>query len=242
MRQLEPLSLLSEHREVIALLERHIRSAGTSLTILEAGCGRAWPLKLDGIAAHLTGIDLDPVALANRRDLERAIVGDIRDRTLLAPESCDVVYSSFVLEHVDGAEQVLENFLTWLRPGGLLIVRIPDGGSAYGFAARVTPFWVHVFYKRWIAGMPNAGKPGFDPYPVHYDPVVSRRGLHDFCARKACRIVEELGTGFYLRGRMGLLMRAAAQLLWAVSFGRLAWRHNDLTYVIRTNEMAVRGA
>jgi SAM-dependent methyltransferase len=236
MRQLEPLHMLAEYCEVIAVLERHIRSTGKSLTILEAGCGRSWPLKLEGLEASLTGIDLDPVALRNRRDLARAIVGDVRDRTLLAPRSCDVVYSSFVLEHVEGAEQVLENFLTWLRPGGLILLRIPDGASAYGFATRFSPFWLHVLYKRWIAGMPNAGKPGFDPYPVYYDPVVSRRGLRDFCHRKGCSIVEEHGSGFYMRGRLGLLMRLAAMLLSALSFGRLSWRHNDLTYVIRTGE------
>ena len=36
------------------------------LQILEAGCGRAWPLNLDGVDYRLTGIDLDANALKSR--------------------------------------------------------------------------------------------------------------------------------------------------------------------------------
>ncbi len=233
MPKLEPLQVLTEYREIVASLERHIRDVSASLTILEAGCGRKWPLKLDGLELRITGIDLDALALANRRDLVRAVVGDLRDRTLVARQSCDVVYSAFVLEHVDGAQTVLENIVEWARPGGLIIVRIPDRDSVYGFVARTTPFWLHVLYKRWIERYPNAGKPGFAPYPVRYDKVVSRKGVRAFCAAHGCRIITEHGSGFYLQGRFAYPVRAVAVALWALSLGRLAWRHNNLTFVIR---------
>jgi SAM-dependent methyltransferase len=231
---MEPLNLLTEYRAVLEALERHLRGASRTLTVLEAGCGRKWPLEVEGLDLRIIGVDLDDAALTARQDLARAIVGDLRDPALMPPESCDVVYCAFVLEHVDGAERVLDNFLRWLRPGGLLLLRIPDRDSAYAFAARATPFRVHVLYKRWIEGQRQAGRPGFDPYPVHYDSVVSRRGVRDFCRRRGCRILEEHGSGFYLvEGRMAPLMRVAAIAIWAASFGRLAWRHNNLTYVIR---------
>ena len=230
-RSLPPLEV-REAPASLAALDRRIRRLGERLHVLEAGCGRQWPLRLEGVSLHLTGIDMDAAALGARRDLQQAIVGDLRNSALVPPAAHDLVYSSFVLEHVAGAERALENFLSWLRPGGLLVLRVPDRGSAYGFAARVTPFWLHVLYKRWIERMPNAGKPGFDPYPTHYDRVISREGIHAFCRRHGCRILEEYGTGSYLRGKLGPMKRVAAIVLWAVSLGRLAWRHNNLTYVI----------
>jgi glycosyltransferase involved in cell wall biosynthesis len=229
---MKALRLVSDPPAAVAALERHIRRLGSSLDVLEAGCGRKWPLRLEGVSLRLTGVDMDATALGARGDLQRSIVGDLRDAQLLPRDAYDVVYSSFVLEHVDGAERALENFVSWLRPGGMLVLRVPDRASAYGFVARVTPFRLHVLYKRWIERMPNAGKPGFDPYPTHYDEVISRKGIHDFCRRHGCRILEEYGTGSYLKGRFGALKRAAAVALWALSLGRLAWRHNNLTFVI----------
>jgi SAM-dependent methyltransferase len=229
---MRPLNLVCDYPAAVAVLDRHIRRLGDTVSILEAGCGRQWPLRLEGVSVRLTGVDMDEAALGARRDLHRAIVGDLRDAQLLPRETYDVVYNSFVLEHVDGAERVLENLVSWLRPGGLLILRVPDRGSVYGFVARVTPFWLHVLYKRWIERMPNAGKPGFDPYPTRYDRVISREGIRGFCRQQGCRILDEYGTGFYLHGKFGAMKRIAAIALWALSFGRLAWRHNNLTYVI----------
>jgi SAM-dependent methyltransferase len=226
------LTLLREYRETAPRLEAHIRRIGERLRILEAGCGYQWPLELAGLEFELTGVDMDAAALQKRRDLKTALVGDLRNAALLPSGTFDVIYSSFVLEHVDGAERVLENFHSWLRPGGLMIIRVPDRDSVYGLVTRLTPFWLHVWYKRWIAGMPNAGKPGFDPYPTHYDPVIARDGIAEFCARHGCRILDEHGTGFYLDGRFGMLSRIAAIVISALSLGRLAWRHNNLTFVI----------
>ena len=99
----------------------------------------------------LTGVDLNEDALHLRkchsRDLQEAILGDLRTVSLEA-NKYDVIYNSFVLEHVQDAERVLDNFHRWLSPGGILILRIPDRQSVYGLLSRVTPFWFHVFYKR----------------------------------------------------------------------------------------------
>lgn len=63
------------------------------------------------------------------QDMDVPIVGDLC--TVQLPEgSFDVVYSAFVLEHVQQADTALENFVRWLRPGGLLILRLPERNSA----------------------------------------------------------------------------------------------------------------
>ena len=138
------------------------------IDILEAGCGRRWPFGLT-IPFTLTGIDIDADALDIRknevRDLDEAIVGDLRTADL-GKQRFDVIYSSFVLEHVSPADAVLENFVSWLKPGGTLILKFPDRDSVFGFITRFTPHWFHVFYYRWLRGFKDAGKPGFWPYPT----------------------------------------------------------------------------
>jgi SAM-dependent methyltransferase len=237
---LPPLPLNHEYQQTIALMERRIGQArrGGDVRILEAGCGARWTLRLEGIPYKLTAVDIDKEALEIRktgvRDVDEIRVGDLRNGDLFAPESFDVIYNSYVLEHVKGAEQVLDNFVRWLAPGGLLILKIPDRDSVYGLLARSTPFWVHVLYKRYVEGLPNAGQPGYGPYPTHYDTVVSRRGIHRYCSTHGCRVEYEAGFGGYLPKRP--VVRAFAltvvKTIAALSFGRVDWRHNNLTFVI----------
>src|SRR5271165_4507365 len=98
----------------INAIRAHARRLGRPLSILEAGCGQCWTLNLSGVEYTLTGVDRDPVALelrkTNARDLDVAIVGDLCSVEL--PEaSFDVVYSCFVLEHVQQADVALQNFV-----------------------------------------------------------------------------------------------------------------------------------
>lgn len=237
---LPPLRLLSSYHEGVQLMEGWINRKGRerALRILEAGCGNRWPLNLDGLDYQLVGVDTDERALEIRRAAARPgdemHFGDLRERKLFGAGRFDAIYNSFVLEHVDGAEGVLENFLYWLAPGGLLILRIPDRDSVFGFLARTTPFWFHVLYKKHVQGMKNAGKPGFDPYPTFHDRVVSRRGIHDFCRMHGMAIREEAGYANYLPRRR-LFQWPARVLVRGVSLlslGRLDWRYNNLTFVI----------
>ena len=110
----------SEEREM--LLDAVKASAvDGAVRVLEAGCGQKWTLKPDGLVLHITGVDMDAEAMRIRQekqgDLEEAIVGDIRNVDLPAG-AFDVVYCSFVLEHVEGAEAVLDSLLAAVRPGG----------------------------------------------------------------------------------------------------------------------------
>ena len=235
------LQLFKSRAEEQQLLENSIKSkAGNGLPrrILEAGCGRKWPLRLDGVDYSLTGVDFDKTALGVRKekvgDLNEAIHGDLR-YVSLSNESFDVIYNSFVLEHVEDAERILRNFTAWLKPGGILLLRIPDRYSVYGFVTRVTPLWFHVAYKKYLEGNKNAGRPGFDPYPTFHEPIVSREGIHSYCQDNGMAILEEYGQGSYLDGGgfVAPMKRIFVMTVSALSLGTLQWRHNNLTYVIR---------
>lgn len=210
------------------MLRARLEALPGPLRILEAGCGRYWPLEL-AVPYSLTGLDLDRDALAARTDLDHAVVGDLRSAEF-PRHSFDVIYSAFVLEHVRGARQVLERFLRWLAPGGLLIVKVPDRDSAYGFLTRLTPFRAHVFVYRHIFGYAWAGTTGHGPYQTYYDTVVCERGLREFCLGNGMSEPELYRLCSYADHR---LVRTAAFLTSMLSAGRLAWRHNNLLLIAR---------
>lgn len=211
------------------LLQARLDALPGPLRILEAGCGRDWPLKLS-VPYKLTGLDLDPDALAARTDLDEAVVGDLRTAEFPA-RSFDVIYSAYVLEHVRGAEQVLERFLRWLAPGGMLVIQVPDRDSAYGFLTRVTPLWAHVLVYRYMFGLDWAGTVGHGPYPTYHDKVVSAPGMIQFCRRKGLPAPELHRMCSYDHKRC---IRLAAFLTSMLSAGRLAWRHNNLLFIAQT--------
>ena len=230
----------SVYQVELELLESHIRRLGIdgrTLEILEAGCGRQWYFPMRGIAFRLTGVDLDAGALEARKvgkgDLAEAFCGDLRTIDL-PPQRYDVIYSAFVLEHVPGARSVLERFVGWLRPGGIIILRIPDRNSVHGFVTRTTPFWLHVLYHRVVWRNKNAGKPGFDPYPTTHDRVISQCGIREFARQYGLTICEEVGQGGYSRGPLlcRVLVPVFAQVVTLVTFGRIHNRFTDLAYVL----------
>jgi len=230
---MNPMLIMANEQDEWNLLETHIRKMGNKVSILEAGCGRYWPLDLKGMEVHLVGIDTDSEAIKTRTDLSVAIVGDICDSTLAEKGSFDVVFNSYVLEHVKGAEKALLNLVEWVRPGGLILLRIPDRDSAYGAATRLSPFWVHVLYKRLVQGFKEAGTPGFGPYPTYHERIVSTEGIEAFCEAHDCQILEFFGHGYYLKYEGGNIAKWLAIGVWLLSLGRFPWRHNDLTFVIQ---------
>jgi 2-polyprenyl-3-methyl-5-hydroxy-6-metoxy-1,4-benzoquinol methylase len=221
-------SVEQQHLTIEAYLRQ--RTDRGKIAILEAGCGRKWYFELEAEKYTLTGMDADQSALEARQreqnDLSIAIVGDLREVDFDSG-SYDVIYNSFVLEHIDGAENVLAKFAAWLKPEGLLILLIPDPKSAYGFLASLTPHWVHVLFYRYVLGRKSAGKPGFAPYPTFYNEVVSRDGIRRFAKDHKLKILEEFG--FY---RPGGLANVAMDVVSALTLGRLKADHCNLVYVL----------
>ena len=130
------LKILSSYEEMMGMVRTYLtgQAAGRQIDILEAGCGRRWEFTSLNVGYRLTGVDMDRHALESRvredRDLDAAVVGDLR--TVALPDSrFDVIYSSYVLEHIPNAGEFLKNFVSWLRPGGLLIIKIPDRDSLF---------------------------------------------------------------------------------------------------------------
>jgi SAM-dependent methyltransferase len=237
------LKIIASREQHHEFIENRIISQAShreSLNILEAGCGRRWPYNLEGIKYTLTGVDVDKEALEARKnivsDLHEAIEGDLCTVDL-GVEVYDVIYCSYVLEHVEKADVVIKNFVKWIKPDGIIIILIPDPNSVQGFVTRITPHWFHVFYHRFFLGKKNAGKPGFGPYATYYHPVVSRSGMRDFCNDENNRIeiLEEYADGFIKPGRSGAktILRILKRAINIISLGKLSDKHTNLLFVIR---------
>jgi 2-polyprenyl-3-methyl-5-hydroxy-6-metoxy-1,4-benzoquinol methylase len=105
--------------------------AGHDKDVLDVGCasgylGRA----LAAQGCRVSGVEYDPVAgEAARKHLDRVVVGDVQALDLVAEfgeGSFDVVIFGDVLEHLTDPEGVLRAALPLLRPGGAVIVSVPN--------------------------------------------------------------------------------------------------------------------
>ncbi len=222
-------------QKLTASVKRALAGRPPPVRIIEAGCGRRWALGDLGTEIHVTGIDLDPEALRlrveQRKDLDVAIHGDLMDVELPAG-GYDMVFSSWVLEHLEHPDTALDRFFSWLRPGGLVVVIFPDRSTAKGFATRMSPFFVHVWYYRWLLGRPTAGKPGFEPYPTHYGHVVGRKGIAEYCRRHGYRVLDEIAVRVD-PSDVGRLTPAVSKVIGWLSFGKLDGEYCDVAIVLQ---------
>lgn len=226
------LAILTNFEDRFRIVADAIARAGAdgrTLQILEAGCGQRWPYALPSVRYVLTGVDLDAEALRIRqdqaRDLDVVIEGDLRS-VRLPDAHYDVIYSGFVLEHVAQADRVLDNFARWLKPGGIVIIFIPNPATVFGFVTSHTPFWTHVLHHRWMKGNRDAGKPGFAPYPTIYDPVIREPNLLRFMHERGLAL-----RGAWGYGRSPGILYAVTRLIGALSLGRLRTDHVNCFYI-----------
>ncbi|MGH8547673.1 MAG: hypothetical protein ACRERU_03545 [Methylococcales bacterium] len=77
------MKILDNKQQEFEILKNYIirqADGNRTLKILEAGCGRQWPLKIDGVQYELTGIDLDTNAL----EIRKTQAGDLNRCALCA--------------------------------------------------------------------------------------------------------------------------------------------------------------
>jgi SAM-dependent methyltransferase len=237
MQAVKRSSSWEEELELVQNAIKRKSAENGQIEILEAGCGKSWPIDLSGVKYRLTGIDLDAEALQIRKDvnndLDETIVGDLCTHDL-PPESFHVIYSSFVLEHIENADVALANLAKWLKPGGIMIIKIPDRDSVHGLVTRLTPHWLHVLYVRFALGSKDAGRPGHAPYRAYYHPIVSRRGVRKFCEERGLRVSEECVDAFWNPGTKLFkpIIKTVKYMIWLLTFARFAAGHNNLLLIL----------
>jgi Methyltransferase domain len=210
------------------------------VTVLLAGCTTAdgdlgvGALRAEGADVVVSLIDDDqPVtraAVSMHASLDECVQGDLRS-VPLPPRSHDIVLCALLLQRIENAELVLDRLVATIRPGGLLLLRFRDGGSAAGFLDRVLP----TVARRVIWRKRRPGQPG--PYPAVYERLSSVRGIQAYVLMRELVIAERQalgGTAGALANPPGFL--ALQKLIAWLSRGRLTAAHEDLLYVVRKPE------
>ena len=227
------------------LFGRHTRSyaaenSGQQITILQAGCTTAEdldtePLSAAGARLSISMVDEDNevtrAAVAQHQSMRGAILGDLRT-VQLPPRAYDIVHCSLLLGRIENAELVLDRLTAAVKPGGLLMLRIPDRDSAAGFLDRVLP----QPFRRAIWRKRQPDEPG--PHVAVYERLASVRGVQAYVLMHGLVIAERgaLGglAGGLRRGPYGYL--TTQKLVAWLSRGRLTSAHEELLYVIRKPE------
>ncbi len=136
------------------------------LDLLEAGCGSRSHLRIPS-HARVTGMDLSKRQLEKNSDLHEKILGDLQTHELPASRF-DIIVCWDVLEHLPYPQKALENFVKALKPGGILVLAVPNVFSLKSLIAKWTPYGFHVWVYRTLLHDDTAGIDGNSPYPTYH--------------------------------------------------------------------------
>jgi SAM-dependent methyltransferase len=118
-------------RDHVRFVTRALRDIEAGGLILDIGCGGGlFPGMLRERGYRALGLDLSPqaAALAWKQHGVPAVAGEL-SRSPIAANTCAAVTMFHVLEHLDQPEYYLREAHGLLRPGGRLIVQVPNAAS-----------------------------------------------------------------------------------------------------------------
>lgn len=132
-----PSKLNVSARDLLRIVGSHIRPR---MRVLEIGCAPAKHLayfaKVRG--ANVCGLDYSEPGIRMSRELfsKLNLRGEFRCEdiftTTLPEASFDLVYSLGVIEHFEDARAIVEKHLFLTKPGGRVVISIPNFGGVYG--------------------------------------------------------------------------------------------------------------
>jgi SAM-dependent methyltransferase len=157
-------------RQRLMLLRSHCPPPGR---LLDAGAGRGRFV----LAAAAAGYDASGIEPSRRgveaaceigADVQRASIEEVQ----ISPGSLDVVTLWHVLEHLEDPAGALDRIASWLRPGGLVLLGVPNLNSVQSRLG--TRYWYHLDIPRHRVHFTPAGvaalleRAGFTPVSSHH--------------------------------------------------------------------------
>jgi SAM-dependent methyltransferase len=141
-------------------------TAKPSYRVLNLGAGPATNDQqrcLKGEVSEVAGADIDPIVLENR-ELDSALL--IKDGRIAANDaSFDLVYSDFVLEHVENPRQLLTEIYRLLVPGGVFLFRTPN---KYHYVTMISSLTSQSFHEKVANPVRGLADDAHDPWPTFY--------------------------------------------------------------------------
>jgi len=136
---------VSTWKRKMELTERNLRDK----VVLDAGCGAGFETNyFSQLAKQIHGIDV------SKRDIEEARnkysarnlffqLGNV-ERIPYGDSTFDVVYSNWVIEHLENPKIFLDEAHRVIKPGGILILWAPNVNSIEGFIIKIFPYSLKV--------------------------------------------------------------------------------------------------
>jgi SAM-dependent methyltransferase len=157
-----PSPFHTSHTDVEADLLQQALGPGSS--VLEAGCGRTTRLSAfrDRID-RLVGVDLDEPGGSTNEEVDDFLAADLCGPLPFPDGSFDLVYSNFVVEHLERPPAAFAEWHRVLRPGGSVVVVTSNRANPLMAAARLLPPGVRTAVKG-----RGPGAEARDVFPVRY--------------------------------------------------------------------------
>jgi SAM-dependent methyltransferase len=229
---------LAEVQQAQAAIDEHIAEIDT-VKVLEAGCGSLSRVNL-GDHKYVVGLDIDAPMLENNLVLDEKILGDVETYEF-PPDSFDLIVCWYVFEHLPHPEQAMARFAHAIRPGGLIVLALPNVMSLKGLITKYTPFRFHVWFRRNMLGVKKAGTPGHGPFPTFLPYSISPAGMRDLAARNGLEVAYlgmfednqqvRMRKKFHLMGGAWTFVQRAVRLLTG---GRLESANTECVVVLRS--------
>lgn len=209
-----------------------------ALRVLEAGCGSMAHIQKRS-NWHVTGIDISRKQLDRNEHIDEKICGDLQTYEFPS-ETFDMIICWWVLEHLSRPKAALRGFIRWIKPGGLIVLAVPNVLSFKGLVTKFAPHWFHVWVYRKILKRPDAGVDDQAPFKAYMRLVTAPHQLVKFAEEHGLSI-RLLGTweADYqqdLRRKippLNWLWMLVEFLLRIVSFGRLKLSQTECIVVLQ---------
>jgi len=219
-----------------AALDRVI-AGRDGLCVLEAGCGSTSRVRLPA-GARLVGIDISANQLARNTVLHERVLGDVQSYRWPRAEF-DMIVSWDVLEHLPRPLDAMDRLVAALRPGGIVVLALPNLYSIKGLVTRLTPYRVHEWFYRYVIGDKRA-QHEFDQFPTYLRAAIAPFRLARYARDNGLEIayfnLYEGPVQCYLRKHNRLADRffaAVGALSHAVTRGRYDLNWTDCMLVLR---------
>lgn len=184
------------------------------------------------------GIDISAQQIANNTVIDEGIVGDVQTHPI--SDTFDLIVTWDLLEHLADPIAALDNLARAVKPGGVLVIGIPNVASVKGLVTKFTPHRFHVWFFREVRKSPRAGG-AEGPFPTYLRWSLRGPSLRSWAATRGFTV--ELVVAYEseiqasLRQRYGVVDRRWTLLkavLRGMTLGQVSAGDSDLAIVLKS--------
>jgi ubiquinone/menaquinone biosynthesis C-methylase UbiE len=178
---------------------------GPDMSLLDFGCGRAFPMAEKWLSTGAKVCGIDPVADQSAVPEGAEVIEGGSEEMPFGDQEFDVITSCAVLEHLEKPAKVFQEFYRVLKTGGRVVLLTPSKHDYVSIAAKLMP---NRFHAKVVSA--TEGRDEMDTFPTFYR-ANSHRQLVRLAANTGLKLqrLEYLDQSPYALGFCPLLYRLA---------------------------------